>query len=208
VLINKDMVTRFVLENIALRTIGPVLPPYFPVSKVFVSPNGQYTEFESLSDEQLTETIRANALGIPMVQPLEIKKPDEPDFWLLPLEPLITIKGKNFIVKRNVIKKKHRGSIKEYWSQDDYSIDINGMLITPDSDDIYPEDDVRRLRELCEAQTALEIKSPLLNIFDVFRVVVEYFDFYSTKGANTQAYTLKCTSDDLYDLLIEPDISN
>jgi hypothetical protein len=161
-----------------------------------------------MSDEQLTETIRANALGIPMVQPLEMKKPDESDFWLFPLEPFITITGKNLIVKRNVTKKTYRGSIKEYWSQDDYSINIGGVLMTPDSDDVYPEDDVRRLRELCEAQTALEVKSPLLNIFDVFRVVIEDFDFPFTKGANVQAYTLKCLSDDLYDLLIDPDISN
>jgi len=197
------MITRFILENMASRTLGSVLPPYFLNRKVSISPVAQYPEFIRMDDEQLTETIRNNALGIPMMLPLEIKKPDERDFWLLPLEPLISITGKNLIIKRNVSKKNFRGSIKEYWSQDDYSIDINGMLITPDSDDVYPEDDVRRLRELCEAKTALEVKSPLLNIFDVFRVVIEDFEFPFTKGANTQAYCLKCSSDDLYDLLIE-----
>lgn len=196
------MVSRFILENIAIRTIGPVYPPYFPATKVSINPTAQYTEFERMDDEQLTETIRANALGIPMTLPLEIKKPDG-DWWLLPLEPLINMTGKNLVVKRNVSKKDYRGSIKEYWSQDDYTIDISGMLMTMDSDDIYPNDDVRRLRELCEAQTALEVKCPLLNIFDVFRIVVEDFDFPFTKGANAQAYTLKCSSDDLYDLLIE-----
>jgi hypothetical protein len=196
------MVARFILENIALRALGPVLPPYLPGPAVPIDSAGQYAEFSRMDDEQLTETIRTNALGIPMVFPLEIKKPDEHDFWLLPWEPLITIVGKNTIVKRNVAKKKYRGSIKEYWSQDDYSVNIGGILMSADSDDIYPKDDVRRLRGLCEAQAELEVISPLLNIYDIFRIVVEDFDFPFTKGASAQTYTLKCSSDDPYDLLI------
>lgn len=191
------------MENIAARIMGPVLPPYWEHRPAFVKKPADYPEFERMDDEQLTETIRANASGLPMTLPLEIKKPDEKDFWLLPIEPLITITGKNLIVRRNVAKKTYRGSIKEYWSQDDYSISISGMLTTPESDDVYPEDDVCRLRSLCEAQTALEVKSPLMNIFDIFRIVVEDFDIPFTKGANAQAYTMKCYSDDLYDLLIE-----
>lgn len=65
---------------------------------------------------------------------------DEPgaEDWLLPYEPMIRTTGKNIITTRHVAKGRIRGSIKERWTQDDYQIHIEGVLIG--SEGRYPEE--------------------------------------------------------------------
>ncbi len=76
-------------------------------------------------DEGNAKEVYASMLGVPMAMPLKIKRREtDGDYWLLPCEPFITVDGKNIIVKRNVAKAKNMGSIKERWSQDDYSITV------------------------------------------------------------------------------------
>lgn len=195
------MVTSFILKNIAARVLPGKIPPYFayqprPVTEV--SPDG-YGELDGIDDAELTEIIRANALGIPMVMPLELKADGDSDWWLLPYEPIISISGKNVIVKKQISKGKVRGSIKERWTQDDYSISISGIFIGTSS---YPSDDVRKLRRMCES-AKLQVSCPLLEIFSISQIVVETFDFPFTSGPQNQAYSISAVSDDMYKLLLK-----
>lgn len=144
--------TKFVLGNILARSTGLKVPPYwlFNQTPVTEGDSSGYSELMKLSVEEMTEQILSNALGVPMRMPLEIKREGDSDYWLLPFEPLITITGKNIITKRQVSKGKIRGSIKERWTQDDYQITIDGVLINTESKN-YPSDDVQKLRKYCEA---------------------------------------------------------
>lgn len=202
-------ITRFILENIYSRTLGGVFPPYLPplMQGNFVTTvnSSDYSELQYLSDEELTEAIKTNALGVAMTMPLQIKKTDDPDaeYWTLPVEPLISITGRNILVKRNVSKSKVRGSIKERWSQGDYDINIEGMLINYNSNQ-YPEDDVRKLRSYCEA-ASLSVLCPLFEIFSINRIAIEDFDFPFTSGPTNQGYKIKACSDDVYKLLLTGD---
>lgn len=194
------MVTSFILKNIAARVLPGKIPPYFVFQErpeTRVNPDG-YDELDRMSDEQLSEIVRTNALGIPMTMPLELKADGDSDWWLLPFEPLISINGKNVIVKKQVSKGKVRGSIKERWTQDDYSISISGILIGSS----YPSDDVRKLRRMCES-AKLQVSCPLLEIFSISRIVVESFDFPFTSGQHNQAYSISAVSDDMYKLLLK-----
>lgn len=136
-----------------------------------------------------------------MVLPLSLRLPQagETD-WLLPYEPMITISGKHIIIKRQVAKSKARGSIKERWTLDDYSVKIEGILMS--ESDSYPEDDVRRLRKFCEAGEVIAT-SPLLELFGISRLVIESWEIPHTSGVRNQNYSLSCLSDDTYKLLLK-----
>ena len=115
-------------------------PPFFSFLENVVrrSDNGGY-DLSVLSEKQIVEAA-ANANGVPMCLPLWMRLEGE-EWWQLPYEPIITVNGKNVIVKKQVAKGKVRGSIKERWSQDDYQVSISGIFINPDNTG-YPDEDV------------------------------------------------------------------
>lgn len=194
--------TRFALENIALRVFGGKIPPYwlFRDTGIAQVPSEDYDTIRAMDDAELEDLVRTNALGIPMTMPLSLKL-EEPGAheWLLPLEPMISLTGKHIIKRRQVNKGQVRGSIKERWAQDDYEITIEGVLIGTDGQ--YPEADVARLKNFCEA-AAVNALSPLLEIFGISRLVIESWEMPFTAGQANQNYTIKAYSDDVYKLLL------
>ena len=193
------MIATFILKNIASRVLPGKIPPYFAFQDRMMQDVSGY-DLDSMSDEQLADMIKANALGIPMRLPLEMKT-DDGDWWLLPFEPLISIEGRNAVIKKQISKGKVRGTVKERWTQDDYSINIEGVLMNTGSVS-YPSEDVHRLRTLCEA-AKLQVSCPLFEIFSISQIVVESFNFPFTAGVQNQAYTIKAVSDDIYQLLLK-----
>lgn len=196
-------VSKFILGNIAARTTGLKVPPYWLFNQPVVTRQdpSEYDELMMLEEAELEDMIRTNALGVPMRFPLEISMVDQEDWWLVPIEPLITLTGRNIIVRRQVSKGKIRGSIKERWTQDDYQVKIEGALMDLKRDD-YPRDDVQKLRNFCEA-AKLKVRCPLFEIFSINQIVVESYDFPFTKGIQNQQYTINAYSDDTYKLLLK-----
>lgn len=194
-------VNKFILGNIAARTMGLKVPPYWLFNHPVVTGEDAsgYKELMQLGEAEQEDFVRTNVLGVPMRFPLEVK-PDDGDWWLLPLEPLITITGKNIIVKRQVAKGTVRGSVKERWTQDDYQIKIEGALMDLTRND-YPKEDVQRLRNLC-GRAKLKVRCPLFELFSINQIVIESYDFPFTAGVQNQAYTLSASSDDTYKLLL------
>lgn len=182
--------------------LGIRLPPPFLVEYPIlneVDPD-DYLVDESSDDNALGDLTRHNALGVPMTFPLMLRLPKEGSTdWLLPYEPMLTITGKHILAKRQVAKGRVRGSIKERWTQDDYSVKIEGILMSDDGR--YPEEDVRRLRAICEAGEVIAT-SPLLELFGISRLVIEGWDIPHTSGEANQNYSLSCLSDDIYKLLL------
>lgn len=142
--------TRFLLENAALRAMGLTkFPPYslFRENDFHGVNTGHFRDktipdaadfdVETLSDEELEEVIRTNANGVPMVMPLrfQIEKSGAKE-WLFPVEPMVSVNGQNILVRRHVSKGSVKGSIKERWTQDDYTVRIEGILMS--SDGRYP----------------------------------------------------------------------
>lgn len=196
-------VSKFILGNIAARTTGLKVPPYWLFNQPVVTRQdpSEYDELMMLEDAELEDMVRTNALGVPMRFPLEISLVEQEDWWLVPIEPLITLTGRNIIVRRQVSKGKIRGSIKERWTQDDYQVKIEGALMDLKRDD-YPRDDVQKLRNFCEA-AKLKVRCPLFEIFSINQIVVESYDFPFTKGIQNQQYTINAYSDDTYKLLLK-----
>lgn len=140
-----------------------------------------------------------DALRIPHQCSLTLLAPGG-TYWECPIDPVITISCKNKIVQRDVLKvrqkdKERRGSVKELWSQGDYEINISGVLISNDEDKL-PEDDLKKLRALCEYRGALQVYSPLFTIFNITKICIEDYSFPFTKGVANQMYSIKAVSDD------------
>ena len=80
-------VTKFILANLAARVTGTKVPPYwlFGQSAAGGVDSSEFDALQALDEEELADTVRANALGVPMRMPLELKA-DGGDWWLLPVE--------------------------------------------------------------------------------------------------------------------------
>ena len=141
-------------------------------------------------------------LGVQCYCPLAISWESEEEQWFLPFDPVITVRGRNEIVKRSVLKvktgdKERRGTVKELWSQGDYEVSIAGVLMSGEEGKL-PKDDIRKLRGYCEGRESVEVSSPLLTLFGIRRLAIESFEFPHTAGMGNQMYALTCSSDDFY----------
>lgn len=208
---------RFILQNLALRAMGLTkVPPYWLfrennfhgvnlgyMSAAKTIPDSSGFDVETMSDAELEDVVRTNATGVPMVLPLRFQLEESgAQEWLFPMEPMISVNGQNILVRRNVSKGKIRGSIKERWTQDDYSVRIEGILMGMDGK--YPEADVAKLRSFCEAGHVKAL-NPLLEIFGISQLAIESWDIPFTSGTINQNYTIQAYSDDIYKLLLSRD---
>ncbi len=169
-----------------------------PYARPMPTPDGFSPD--SVTPEPLADITHTNALGIPMVQPLRFQLDEQgAQEWLFPNEPMVSVSGGQAIVKRNVSKGSVRGTIKERWAQNDYSVSIEGFLSSPDGS--YPADDVARLRAFCEAGY-VRCLSPLLEVFGISRLVIESWDMPFTSGSANQNFSISAVSDDIYKLIL------
>lgn len=211
---------RFILQNLALRAMGLTkVPPYWLfrennfhgvnlgyMSAAKTIPDSSGFDVETMSDAEFEDVVRTNATGVPMVLPLRFQLEESgAQEWLFPMEPMISVNGQNILVRRNVSKGKIRGSIKERWTQDDYSVRIEGILMGMDGK--YPEADVAKLRSFCEAGHVKAL-NPLLEIFGISQLAIESWDIPFTSGTINQNYTIQAYSDDIYKLLLSRDDLN
>lgn len=211
---------RFILQNLALRAMGLTkVPPYWLfrennfhgvnlgyISAAKTIPDSSGFDVETMSDAELEDVVRTNATGVPMVLPLRFQLEESgTEEWLFPMEPMISLNGQNILVRRNVSKGRIKGSIKERWTQDDYSVRIEGILLGTDGK--YPDADVAKLRSFCEAGHVKAL-NPLLEIFGISQLAIESWDIPFTSGTINQNYTIQAYSDDIYKLLLSRDDLN
>lgn len=178
------------------------LPPYWLNHPQVVK---KFEEVQSISARQIEQKYAGEALlGVPCAMPLRMKITYESEWWELPIEPVISISCKNIIVRRNVLKQDNtnttRGSIKETWAQDDYEVNISGLFMSNENGSL-PEDDIRKLRSICEARQTIDVQSELFTLFDITKIAIEDYSFPYTKGMENQMFSIKGYSDEMVKLL-------
>lgn len=86
------------------------------------------------------------------------------------------------------------GSIKEYISDDDYAITINGIITGQNN--VYPRDSVLSLKKVLDAPVALQINSWFLRQFGIFSIVINDYNFPQVAGRNSQQeFSISALSD-------------
>lgn len=117
-------------------------------------------------------------------------------------DPIIALDSKNIVTRRYVAKSNMRGSIKESWSQDDWSIQIDGLLLAENSDEL--EKKISSLRAECDKRNNVKVECEfLVKMFHITRIVIDSYSFPHTKGMNAQLYSIKAYSDEDYQLVEE-----
>lgn len=182
------------------------IPPYWNLRNVITGKRYPFTLVDTLKNDVdsvssvILDTFRQNATGVPMTCPLRMQGDEEgSEEWLFPIEPMLSVNGGNVLVRRRVSKGRVKGSIKEKWTVDDYTVRIEGILISKDGG--YPKADVAKLRALCEGGH-VKVLSPLLEVFGIRELVIESWEMPFTSGAMNQNYTITGYSDDIYKLLL------
>lgn len=159
-----------------------VLPPYWE-STAMAEANAELVALKNL----------------PFSCPLAFSWEDEPEWWVFPIDPVITISGSNNIVKRTPMKTAQgnatRGTVKELWSQNDYDITISGLFINS-IDNKIPGNDLLKLRSYCEGRQTVLVMADLFSVFNIKRIAIESFDLPFTPGKANQQFTIKAVSDD------------
>lgn len=120
---------------------------------------------------------------------------------VLPNEPSIIVSSRKNIVETALAGSSRRGTVKELISVEDWSVTIRGVVINYDSVLVYPEDEVKALRDLYERNEALDVESALTNLLGIYRLVIKEFLLPEMIGIqHAQAYQFICTSDEDFTL--------
>lgn len=121
---------------------------------------------------------------------------------------VVRIAGKKTIVKTPVMYRK--GTVKEQYNVDDYSISIKGFLIGENG--AFPEVDIDNLKDLFELKKGVRIDNAITNIFlsgepgadysQQKRVVIESLDFPEVEGGkeNVKPFSMQLESDFVFTL--------
>jgi hypothetical protein len=112
---------------------------------------------------------------------------------------LVTCHQAKNIVKTQVAGRK--GRVKEYISDDDYEITINGMIVGRYAN--LPPDitDKIRIMEILKAPVAIPISCSFLDMFQINSVVIEDYEFTQIEGTrNAIGITIKCSSDEPFEI--------
>lgn len=199
-------IAKFILNNVGLRVAVPPFALFDKNGRIREVDAKEFDDFGNLAEVE-AETAMPNADGIAMQFPLRCKWGDMTSDWLMPCEPMISVMGGNTVATRSVKKGGIRinsvgGSVKERWTLDDYTVNIEGLLIGKDGQ--YPYSDVQKLRRMCEEGYAT-VYNELLGHFGIYKIVIESWDIPFTSGIENQNFKINAKSDNDYKLLLTKD---
>lgn len=171
------------------RALGMAIPPYLPPRQVTVQ-----------ISEGVPETSREHIA--PLTQfPFKLKFENEPEGFLLPIDPIVSVSGGNKIVRRYIQSAK-KGSVKEFFAIDDYRITVAGLLCSDANATV--EEYAKRLKTYLESSESLQVQCTLLNeVFEIFSIVVESYEFPFTTGEEYQQFSFTAYSDESLELFVE-----
>lgn len=130
-------------------------------------------------------------LGTPVFTELTLFESEELNLQLQTV--LLEVSQEKNIITTSV--QGRNGTVKEYISDGDFRVIIRGALVGQDPY-LYPEDQVRRLKDLCKLQKSIEVTSPLLQLFEIYNLVIQSYNFPQKEGfQNVQLFELSTLSD-------------
>ncbi|MCF6184359.1 MAG: DUF6046 domain-containing protein [Bacteroidales bacterium] len=100
---------------------------------------------------------------------------------------------------KNIIKTQvagMNGTIKEYISDGDYALNIQGAIFNDKNTNEYPEDDVSTLIEICNKPESIRVESKFLDFFEITDIVIENYKLSAKEATNNvQFFSINAVSD-------------
>ncbi|MGC8825225.1 MAG: DUF6046 domain-containing protein [Bacteroidales bacterium] len=156
----------------------------------------ELTDINSKQTFVVSSQSKSALIGVPVFCDLIITSANDATRKLNIINPQITITQTRNITRTTVQGK--NGTVKEFISDGDYDIEINGALFT--SDGTYPEDDVKMLIELLKEPNELNVDSVLLQMFDIHSAVVTNYKLSQTIMNDMQLFSVTMVSDEPYEI--------
>lgn len=114
-----------------------------------------------------------------------------------------------FIHTKHIVKTKiagRGGTIKEFISDGDTKVNIRGVFVNDDAQEI-PENDLRAFQELVSIPKELPVEGELFEWLGIYNLVIESWSLPPLEGfPNVQPFTLSCISDQPVELKIRDGI--
>lgn len=93
-----------------------------------------------------------------------------------------------------------KGTVKEFISDGDYAVTIQGIVASPYSRQ-YPQEIVNDIIKVCQAPVSLVVVSKHLQQFGIYELVIDSYDFPQRAGHyNTQSFSIRALSDEPVEL--------
>ncbi len=156
----------------------------------------QVSDIRTGSEFVVSAESKGALLGVPVFCDLVLENPQK-GTKLNIVNPLITLNQTRNITK--TVVQGRNGTVKEYISDGDYQIDIDGALFTQDGS--YPEEEMKTLVELCKSTVALSVYNYLLGLFEVKSMVITDYTFRQTIMKDMQLFQIKALSDEPYEIV-------
>ena len=166
-------------------------------------------EFDQIEVQEGNEPYGTSYLGTPVFDVLEIqpgtyRRGDQqiqyPGFSLGTV--IMNVSQSKNIVRTPIIGR--AGTVKEYISQGDFEISIQGGIYSEDRK--YPEQDVEEMVRVLNAPVSLEVSSRFLSLFGIQQIVVNNYQFIQKEGYETvQFFQIGALSDEPISLVINED---
>ncbi len=132
-------------------------------------------------------------LSTPVFSDITMESPSDPKLKLT-IDTVIIIISQTKNISRTTVNGRN-GTVKEYFSMDDYDITITGNL-GDENNSRYPTEKVSTLKKLLELPEALKLSGPFVELFEIFSGVVYNYKFDQKEGIqNTQFFEIKMYSD-------------
>jgi len=127
-----------------------------------------------------------------------ILRTQDEQYWINLDTSIINIDYRKIIVKTQVAGR--NGTFKEYISDDDYMINISGVLVN-DNMNSYPSGDMINFTKIIKKNEQLTVLNPILEILGVSSLVIESVRYPQRPGfENMQAFEIMALSDTDYEI--------
>lgn len=193
---------NIILANLGLRGVQP---REYRIGKAQEAPDlsGYQAQDNIVSLDVSGAPAQISALGTPIFSNMILTTLDGSNNLQVDTV-LFTVSQTRNIIKTSIVGVD--GTLKEYVSDGDYTITVQGVLTSSD-DRNYPAEDISTLLQLVKQKEALAVTSDFLQLFEIYNLVVESYSFPQTEGfQNMQAFELTCSSDKPIELILSETI--
>lgn len=168
-----------------------------PISNTLVAIGDRLIPRYIISPEAFEDSTKYKSyLGTPVYSPMELLD-DAPNTGIIagqittgiaPIllrcdNSIITVSQDTNIVKTNI--QGRDGTIKEYIGLGDFSIEVEGSLVSPYSN-FFPEDDFRKLIDWLSRPRQVNISSDFLLLFGITSIVIENRKYPQLRGSRNE----------------------